>query len=439
MKYPKGTLPIFITFALYNVGLGSLYSFLVLYLEHGLHLSYGHAYYIWCTFFALFFSASLIGGHVGGRHGHHTAIRMGLISAVIGFFVLAIAKPLCFYLGLSLFITGSGFFTPNALYCLGQLFIETQHQRDSAFTICFVLSNIGVFTAAVLNGLISRYLGYPLAFTIAGCSILCAFWVFYSKVSPSHVAENRVIILSYLVTIAAASMLILTTVKWSDEVLMALGILATAGILWTISRMYGEMRTRFLICIILMLVAMAFWVLSALSPSVLIIFIEKHVQRHVLGIYIPTATYFGLSPFFIITLAPIAGFLWLRKSLPTAYKLSLGIMSMGLGYMILTPGIYFAAKGAIASSWIVASYLLQTLGEVCTAPITQSMIGTLVPKKHEAFMQGFRDFTIGLSGIFAGFLAQTTAHTNTTLSVFSHHFLLYGSIVFAIGICMFMF
>lgn len=449
--FPKGTFIISSTFTLYNISLGVIYALLVLYLEHVLLLSRSQAYLIWGTFFVLFFCGSLLGGYLGTRYDHYSAIVVGLVLTVIGCFILATADKELLYYGLGAFIIGSGLFVPNALYYLGQLFCPTSNYRDSAFTICFVLSNVGVFIAASCGGLLAGVLDYNLVFLLGGLSVVLALLIYLnlglnSKILTLEFNRKNLITLFLIgLFLCLFAGIVLRTALYSDLVLLVVSLILLIFLSRLVLKMDKDVRGKFLICIAMLLLSTSFWVLAAMSPSVITLFVEHNVNRHIFGMLIPTATFYSLVSFFTILFAPLLSYLWLKlnkvnRDISIAAKLGIGIIFMGLAYLILVPGIHYASLGYIASVWVIVSYLLQTLGEIFTAPITQSMVGRLVPKNYEAFMLGVRDFTIGISGVIGGFLAYRFAPSATisqgpiiTNKIFSQDFMFFGATTLLVG------
>jgi proton-dependent oligopeptide transporter, POT family len=443
-KPQKGTYIIALGFMMNNIGLGTIYTLLVLYLENILHFNYQEAYYIWGTFYALLFCSSLVGGYLGDKFGHTLNILSGLALNSLGFAILALHTKASLFIGLGLFIAGSGLFIPNALYLLGSLYQKGNTKRDSAFVICFVLSNIGVLIAAILNGFLADLIGFNLAFVICALSNIIAFFIFfnYAIIIKKFMVNKRNLIATLLVTILISiiCMLALKIARFSSE----LFFVALFIVIYKVTRLAINIhdkatRKNFLICILLMIISMIFWILSALAPSLLTNFIETDVQRKIFNVTIPAGVYFSLSPIFIITIAPLMSMLWSKlnkigKGLPTVIKIALGIAFIGAAFILLFASLTVSGRYLVPSIWIVFTYLFLTLGEIFTAPVTQSMIGELVPSNQVGFLQGIRDFTIGLSGIIAGFLAQTALknkHLILNSQILSYHFLIYG--VFAIS------
>jgi POT family proton-dependent oligopeptide transporter len=76
---------------------------------------------------------------------------------------------------------------------------------------------------------------------------------------------------------------------------------------------------------------------------------------------------------------------------------------MALAFLILPLGIKLAgADGKSAFSWLFASYVLQSMGELLLMPIGYAMIGKLAPKQYQGIMMGSWMLVTGLASLFAG-------------------------------------
>ena len=129
----------------------------------------------------------------------------------------------------------------------------------------------------------------------------------------------------------------------------------------------------------------------------------------------------------------------------TPGKFSVGLVLMGGGYLILALGIYFHQPiGFIAMFWIVASYFLQTTGELFVGPIGYSMVGNFVPREHIGTMMGVWQLFTGVAGVFTDYLSKlintgSDKVTNplVTNPSYSHTFSLCGGITLVVGILTF--
>jgi len=92
-------------------------------------------------------------------------------------------------------------------------------------------------------------------------------------------------------------------------------------------------------------------------------------------------------------------------------KFGLGLILLGLGFGVLalgSMGIGNESKSAsISMWWLIAAYLLHTLGELCVSPVGLSYVSKLAPIKLVGLMFGVwflatavANYLAGLSGSF---------------------------------------
>ena len=98
----------------------------------------------------------------------------------------------------------------------------------------------------------------------------------------------------------------------------------------------------------------------------------------------------------------------IEHSIP--YKFTLGMFSCSVGFMILYASRYaHDLSGMISPSWLLASYLFQSLGEILVSALGVAMIAELVPAPLMGFMMGMWFLTSSLSGFTGAALASLTA------------------------------
>ncbi len=120
------------------------------------------------------------------------------------------------------------------------------------------------------------------------------------------------------------------------------------------------------------------------------------------------ASWFGiLNSFFIITLAPFFSRWWESKYNPTAaMKYGIGLILLGLGFAVLAYGSAGIEPGARTASvsmiFLVITYLLHTMGELCLSPLGLSYLSKLVPARMIGFMFGIWYLAIAIGQKAAG-------------------------------------
>ncbi|OQP19065.1 MFS transporter, partial [Geobacillus zalihae] len=95
----------------------------------------------------------------------------------------------------------------------------------------------------------------------------------------------------------------------------------------------------------------------------------------------------SLNPLFIILLAPVFAWMWVKlgKRQPTIpQKFALGLLFAGLSFIvILVPG-HLSGGGLVHPIWLVLSYFIVVLGELCLSPVGLSATTKLAPAAFSA-------------------------------------------------------
>lgn len=110
---------------------------------------------------------------------------------------------------------------------------------------------------------------------------------------------------------------------------------------------------------------------------------------------INTEIFQSVNPFFVVALTPllIAFFAFMRKRKKeptTASKIALGLLLSALSVLIMVAAVYMTGNGATKASagWLIASYGVITVGELCLSPMGLSMVSKLSPVRLTALMMG---------------------------------------------------
>ena len=112
---------------------------------------------------------------------------------------------------------------------------------------------------------------------------------------------------------------------------------------------------------------------------------------------------------FIILLAPLFSALWLwlgsrNPSIPA--KMGFGLIFLGVGFAVLAWGSANATlENPVSPSWLVVTYFLHTVGELCLSPIGLSSITKLSPARYVGQMMGIWFMGAALGNLVAGRVA----------------------------------
>ena len=120
----------------------------------------------------------------------------------------------------------------------------------------------------------------------------------------------------------------------------------------------------------------------------------------------------SINPGWVILLTPLVvaffAFLRRRKKEPTTpTKIALGLIISGLSALVMYAAVQAGHNGAekVSAWWLIASYGVVTIGELCLSPMGLSIVSKLSPPRITALMMGgwFLSTSIGnkLSGVLA--------------------------------------
>ena len=189
-------------------------------------------------------------------------------------------------------------------------------------------------------------------------------------------------------------------------------------------------RKRSAAVLVLFLGSAVFFAAFEQAGSSLSLFAQRNTNRAVLGFDFPSSWFQFVQPFFIITLAGVFAWLWLalgkrEPSSPT--KFSIGLFLVGLGFAVLALGASLTAGGGTVSPWwLVVTYLLHTLGELCLSPVGLSAMTKLAPARVGGMMMGLWFVSISIGDYLAGKAASVYESMSLTQ--------LFGTVAaFAIG------
>jgi POT family proton-dependent oligopeptide transporter len=156
-----------------------------------------------------------------------------------------------------------------------------------------------------------------------------------------------------------------------------------------------------------------FWAGYEQAGSSLNLFAERYTDRTLSAIHflIPTGWFQSLNPAFIIIFAPLVAWLWMalakRNLNPSApAKFAIGLIVMGSGFLGMAAAATIVAHGSkVLPTWLLFTYLLNTLGELCLSPVGLSYTTKLAPKRLVGQAMGLFFLSLSLGNIVAGLIA----------------------------------
>lgn len=381
--------------------------------------------------------AALPGGWIADRLlGARQAVLLGGICIAVGNGLLAIsAGPRGFYIGLIVIIAGVGLLKPNVSAMVAELYPEGGASLDAGFTVFYMGINMGASLGPIITSAAREYIGPRAGFGAAGLFMALGVvqYVFTQrylgeagrfKPSASVATARGRSLLQLSVGLGVAALLIAACAAGIVEIdplamahvstmLIAAVSLAFFTYLIVGAGLSAEERRRALVIGVLFIGSTLFWAGYEQAGSSLNLFAERYTDRaiEILHFVIPTGWFQSLNPAFIVIFAPVLAWLWValakRNLNPSApAKFAIGLMVMGSGFLIMAAAAAIVAHGSkVLPTWLLFTYLMHTLGELCLSPVGLSYTSKLAPKRLVGQCMGLFFLSLSLGNLVAGLIA----------------------------------
>ena len=415
--HPKGLFTLFFTEFWERFSYYGMRAILVYYLYYkvsrgGLGLDQNLALAIMSIYGSLVYMSGIIGGWLADRiFGTSRAIFYGGILIMFGHIALSIPGSLSmFFISMVLIVLGTGLLKPNVSTVVGELYSEKDTRRDAGFSIFYMAINLGGFLAPLVTGTLGMRVNFHLGFSMAAIGMFFGLLVFVftkknnlglagtivpNPLSPSEKKKVYSIILAVAILIIII-LAIMISFGWFtfDTLINLVGILAILLPIIYFTVMYRSSKTtkveqsRLLAYIPLFIASVMFWAIEEQGSTILASYADKRTQLNFAGIHISPAWFQSLNPLFIIFLAPVFAWLWVKlgdrqPSIPR--KFSFGLLLAGLSFLvILLPGYLGGTHALVNPLWLVLSYFLAVLGELSLSPVGLSATTKLAPSAFSA-------------------------------------------------------
>ena len=449
-KQPKAFYLIFSIELWERFGYYGLQGIMAVYLVKQLGMSEADSITLFSSFSALVYGLVAIGGWLGDKVlGTKRVIMLGAIVLAIGYALVAWSghDAGIVYMGMAAIAVGNGLFKANPSSLLSTCYEKNDPRLDGAFTMYYMSVNIGSFFSMIATPWLAAKYGWSVAFALSVVGLLitivnfafCQRWVKQYGSKPDFEPINyRNLLLTIIGVVALIA--IATWLLHNQEVArMALGVVAF-GIVVIFGKeafaMKGAARRKMIVAFILMLEAIIFFVLYSQMPTSLNFFAIRNVEHSILGLAVEPEQYQALNPFWIIIGSPILAAIYnkMGDTLPMPTKFAIGMVMCSGAFLILPLGAKFASDAGIVSvSWLVASYGLQSIGELMISGLGLAMVAQLVPQRLMGFIMGSWFLTTAGANLIGGYVAGMMAvPDNVTDPLMSLE--VYGRVFLQIGV-----
>ncbi len=416
----------------------------------------GNIYAIYGSMVYLF---GIPGGWIADKFlGLRRSVFIGGVLIMCGHICLAIPIHSTFFFGLALIVLGTGLLKPNISAIVGKLYCAADPRRDSGFTIFYMGINLGAFLAPFACSFLAQHsafgnflesVGIPRSagwhFGFGMAAIGMAFGLIQyvlgghlmgeaglEPVQPKNEAEarrNKKILAAILGAVVGVPLLIaalhfagvnvtIAALANAQGLLLTVITLGVFGGLFLMPHWTRDERRRLLVILVLLFGAAVFWSFSEQAASTLSLFAVKYAEPTLFGIEFPAGWYQSWNSLFIVTLAPLFAWLWLRlgnhnPSSPT--KFGIAMLFVMAGFLVMAPASRIVEGGVqVTGYYLVLLYFLHTCGELCLSPVGLSSMSRLAPASISGMVMGiwFLGSSVGnymagrATGLYASMMKQ---------------------------------
>ena len=415
--HPKGLYLLFFTEMWERFSYYGMRAILILYLtkkfiEGGLGMDEKYAMLLYGYFTGFVYFTPLIGGWLADRYlGKRVAVMIGGVTMMLGQFTLfGLNSTTGLYIGLLLLIIGNGFFKPNISTLVGGLYKDGDSRRDAAFTIFYMGINLGAMIAPLIIGVVTDNMfattnedgsisyGYRYGFLVSGIGMLLG-QVIFNLLGTKYLGDlgtKPVGAVSDTEVAKVQKSINPETGKELDE---------------------KDEKQRISVIFILLIFAVFFWAGFEQAGSSLSLYTDKYIDRSIGSFEIPTSWFQSVNPLFIVTLAPLFTLFWaspIGRRLTTPVKMGVGMIILGVGFLFMIGAVAErSANGDVddvnnkaALMWLIMTYLLHTIGELCISPVGLSVVTKLSPPKLASVLMAVWMLSSFFANIVGGYIAS---------------------------------
>jgi POT family proton-dependent oligopeptide transporter len=274
---------------------------------------------------------------------------------------------------------GTGLLKPNVSSMVGSLYSEDDPRRDGGFSIFYMGINIGAFISPLICGYLAEKIDWRLGFAAAGSGMIVGLVQYLAnRQRLAHVGGKPAKAAPTPQTVRHRSAF--TAQEWKR-----LGAIAIFFVFSSI-----------------------FWMAFEQAGSSLNLFAKEKTDNRVLGYSYPASWYQSVNSLFIISLAPLFSWLWVRmgrRQPSSPAKFSAGLFAVGFGFVVLVAASSLVGDGKVSPAWLIGVYLFHTIGELLLSPVGLSTVTKLAPERIAGLMMGVWFLSLSLGNLMGGWVA----------------------------------
>jgi POT family proton-dependent oligopeptide transporter len=454
----------------YYLMLGIFVLYMTDYERGGLGFGTGEANNIYGWYIALVYLTPFMGGIIADRLlGYRKSIVLGGTLMGTGYLVLGLIPGMAaFYGALALIVFGNGFFKPNISSIVGRLYEEGSPYKDAGYNIFYMGINIGAFVCNFVAAILRNRYGWGWAFAAAGVGMFIGvIWFLLGqhrlegardRGDGSDVEPGVLLKLTYAIFLPAVVAGVVgyvlarslglggfLTPANAAFVFAVIPILIYYFVLW--ARATREEKGPIAALLAIFAVVIVFWMVFHQNGNTLTLWARDHTAREagaasglLEAMYmneiapdsywenvppderplsgeevtlISTELFQSVNPGFIIIFTPlvVGFFVWLRarnKEPSTPAKIAWGLLITAVSTLVMVMAVQVTHGGQVKASlgWLVATYGVITVGELCLSPMGLSLVSRLAPARVTALMMGGWFLATSIGNKLAGVIGE---------------------------------
>jgi POT family proton-dependent oligopeptide transporter len=441
--HPRGLSTLFFTemwerFSYYGMR-GLLFLFLVASVETG---GFGMTDRTAAAIYGLYVSSvyllALPGGWIADRIlGQRRAVFVGGCIIAAGHFSMAVPTVPSFYLGLCLIACGTGLLKPNVSAIVGDLYPEGGARRDAGFSVFYSGINTGAFIGPLVCGFFGEKINWHIGFGAAGVGMVLGLIQYVRggkylgnagvrQPEAAGVESRRRAVRWLLLGIAVVAGVFLVAAALDGAGVLNLTlpgvarstgvvIVALALVYFSSLLLFGNLtsteKKRVVVIFLFFVSSALFWAGYEQAGSSLNLFASRLTDRVIAGWEMPASWLQSVPPICVIVLAPIFGWIWMKlgsrePSMPG--KFGYGLVFLGIGFAVMVVAAVNTRGGTskVGPGWLVGTYFLHTVGELCLSPVGLSSVTKLAPRRLVSQLMGTFFMGNALGNLIAGLTAS---------------------------------
>lgn len=410
--HPKGLMSLFFTefwerFSYYGMRAILIYYMYYEVTQGGLGLERSTANSIMAVYGSLVYMSGIIGGWIADRIlGTTRTVFYGGVLIMLGHIVLSFPGGITtLFISMALIIIGTGLLKSNISTIVGDLYSEKDARRDSGFSIFYMGINMGGFLAPLIVGTVGLEYNFHLGFGLAAVGMALGLIVFLvtkknnlglagSYVPNPMTSEERKKVFArigfvIIIVLVLGFILVKQGIMTIDVFTMTVSILGIVIptlyfiVMYRSERTTADEKSRLLAYIPLFVSAMMFWAIAEQGANILAQYADERVNLMIGSFEISPAWFQSLNPLFIIVLAPIFAWMWIKlgdRQPSTPKKFSFGLFFAGMSFIVMIIPAYMNGTETLVNPfWLVLSFFLVVLGELLLSPVGLSATTKLAP------------------------------------------------------------